>query len=144
MTVKHTPLSDAETRQLGEYMRLNPALYDLVEHRMYARLIRSEDRLEAAESDAEDDADCYNSLLADYRAEIAKADALAAAIKRVRDIPFVKYGNELVQQADGLGWNNALAIVHEALDVDTWSYVDPNPNTITAYMPAETAVKEES
>lgn len=95
MIEKHTPLSDAETRQLGEYMRLNPALYSTVEHRTYARLIRSEARLEAAESDAEDDAHSYNGLLADYRAEIAKADALAAAIARVRELHDRDDGAEL-------------------------------------------------
>jgi hypothetical protein len=41
---------------------------------------------------------------------------LATAIARVREIPFVKRGDELINQFDGLGWNNAMATVFAALD----------------------------
>jgi hypothetical protein len=77
---KRTPFSDAEVRQLGSYLTGTPHLYDETVHRLYARLVRTEDRLDEAQRDVEEETHSYNSLLGDYRAEIAKAEALAATL----------------------------------------------------------------
>jgi hypothetical protein len=82
---ERTPFSDAEVRQLGGYLTDTPNLYDETIHRLYARLVRTEGRLDEAQRHAEEETHAYNSLCADLRTEIAKLDAVRALVRDATD-----------------------------------------------------------
>jgi hypothetical protein len=103
---RRTPFSDAEVRQLGGYLTDMPHLYDEVAHRLYARLVRTENRLDEAQRGAEEETHAYNSLCADLRAEIAKVDAVRALVR------------EAIDRMEPVSWVDALTSIVGTGDQD--------------------------